>query len=236
MGDLRVVRLLPRLGPAPADAQPVQQGAEPLAADRGHDLLLDEVVAQFAQRPASHADQGYRAGDGDLGYLLQDGGPEAARFTGAARPGIPGDAVEAVLVEAVDDDPHPLRGAVAAGGDVAVADAAPAEQDDPGVPTVDRTGLLPLQPVQLLLFVRPQGSYLDLVHGPSPRFLMLAHLGVETVFITIYLPSGIRRETAFPVTALVECPECKNTYPLPSDFRMGVINKSLGATRTATGR
>src|SRR5262249_14459638 len=146
LDKLRVGRLLPSLGATPADAQPVQQRAQPRAADGGDDRLLDEVVAQLGQRPAGHADQGHGAGDGDLGDLLEDIGLEAAGLCLAAHPGVPEDAVEATLVEAVDDDANPLGRTVTPLPDVTVFEPAARQQDDSGMPAVDAVGLLPLQP------------------------------------------------------------------------------------------
>jgi hypothetical protein len=83
--------------------------------------------------------------------------------------GIPGDALQAVRIEAVDDLPHPLRGAAGLRGDVAVAQAAAGEQDDAGVPAVDGVGALALEAVQLPVFLGPQGAYHNSVHGLSPH-------------------------------------------------------------------
>jgi hypothetical protein len=47
--------------------------------------------------------------------------------------GIPGDGVDAAIVEAVDDLADPLRRAVDALGDLSIADLAPRKKDDPGV-------------------------------------------------------------------------------------------------------
>lgn len=141
-----------------------QQGAQRLQADRGDDLLLDEVVAQLGERPAGHPDERLGAGQGHLGDLLAHVGQEPARLGVGVQPGVPDDTAQPVLVEAVDQGPDSLGRVPHASGDLAVGDAAPAEQDDSGAPAVHR-----LSRWTSLCSVGPERAYLNGVHGPSPR-------------------------------------------------------------------
>src|SRR5207249_11243632 len=97
--------------------------------------------------------------------LLPDVSQELPRRPAGLVEGIPGNAVQAVPVEAVDDRADPLRGAVGAVGDGAVTQAAPGEQHDPGMAAVDGVGPLAFHAEQFLLFVRAQRAYSNLVHG-----------------------------------------------------------------------
>jgi hypothetical protein len=163
--DVGVVRLLPGLGPAQAHVLAAEQGAQPPQADGRDHPLLDQVAAQLGRRPTVHAGQGHGGAQGHLGDLLGQLGGEAAGPGRGLHPGVPGDAVQAVGVEAVDDAADPLGRAVHAGGDGAVGHATAGEQDDAGMPAVDGVGTLALEAVQFLLFVGPQRSYPNLVHG-----------------------------------------------------------------------
>lgn len=166
--ELRVFRILPRLGVPPFDLVSPQDLPQPLDGDRLDDLLLDQVIAQLRQRPDAHADQLLRWREGDLGDLLDHVGDELARDE-LARPAVaqrrvPGDRVNASVIEAVDDLPHPLRRAVDAIGDLAVANSAARQQNDASVPAVDRVGQLPFHASQRPAFPRPQLPCRDLVH------------------------------------------------------------------------
>src|SRR5262249_50567139 len=118
-----------------------------------------------------------------LGDLLDDVGAEAARSARDVQVGMPADGVQATVIEAVEDDTHPLRRAAQTPGDVAVADAAGGQQEDAGALGVDGVFALAFHPAEFLLLVRAERAYLNFVHGPSPRLSMVAHHNVETVFI-----------------------------------------------------
>jgi len=167
-GEIGISRFLPGLGAAQANLPAVQALPQPLHADVGHDLLFDQVVTQLGERPLVHADQSLGRRRGHFGNLLAHVRQELAWRIPRLPPGIPHDAAEAVLVEAMNNVAHPGRRAVHTGGDLAVGHVAARQQDDTGMPTVHRIDTLTLHPAQLLLFIGAQRAYNNCVHVEPP--------------------------------------------------------------------
>jgi len=109
----------------------------------------------FGDRPLAHADERDRRTQGDLGDAFANIGGKHA-FGAYLEPRVPGDAVDAVIVEAMDDGPNPLGRVADACGDVTVANTATGQQHDPCVQIVHTIGALMFHTEQTLLFMRAQ--------------------------------------------------------------------------------
>src|SRR5262249_12159742 len=165
----RVGRFLPGLGAPQADLAPVQELPEPFDADGGHNALLDQVGTQLGQRPLIHADKDLGRRQRHLADLLAEVGRKLPRGVADLPVRVPGNALDAVGVEAMDDDSDPLRRTIGLLGNGATAQAAAGQQDDARVQAVDGVAVLTLHAKQLLLLMRAKGAYDDLVHVEPPR-------------------------------------------------------------------
>src|SRR5205807_7715303 len=84
------------------------------------------------------------------------------------KPGKPGDAVDAVVVETMDDLSHPLGGTANHLGNDTIVPLADGEHDDAGIATVHGIAPLPFQPAKFNLFVRTKRAYPNSVfHGDT---------------------------------------------------------------------
>lgn len=113
----------------------MQDFAEPTDADVSDDLLFDEILTQFGQRPLGHADEGDGGRQGDFRDVFANVDGEHTCRTDL-KPGKPGDAVDAVVVEPMNDLPHPLDGTADHFSNDAIAALADGEHDDAGIATV----------------------------------------------------------------------------------------------------
>src|SRR5580704_12430864 len=109
----------------------MQGFAKPTDADVRHDLLLDKIETQLGYRPLAHADQSDGRTKGDLRDPLANVSGKDA-FGAYLEPRIPGDANDALIVEAMDDLAHPLHRAIDQAGNTAIGHSAGREQNDPG--------------------------------------------------------------------------------------------------------
>src|SRR5438445_3493099 len=100
-------RFFPGLGPTQPDLAAVQKLPEPFDADAGMDLLLDEIVPQLGQRPLIHADKGLGRRQSHFRDLLAEIGSKLPRRIADLPIGIPGDTVDAVGVETMNDGSGP---------------------------------------------------------------------------------------------------------------------------------
>src|SRR5271166_6518070 len=86
------------------------------------------------------------------------------------KPRIPGDAVDAVLVETMNNLPHPLHGAADHFGDSPIRAATDGEHDHAGITAVDGIAPLSLQAAKFALFERAERAYSNSVfHGDTSR-------------------------------------------------------------------
>ena len=212
--EVGIVRFFPGFRASPADAALPQQGTQMLDADRGHHALFDQVLPQLRQRPLVHADQLLGRRQHDLNDPFDEIGEELAWLAGVVLvERIPGDAVDPLGIEAVDDDSYPLRRAVGQRGDVAVGHAAGREQDDSCVSAIDLAGQLSFHLVQLPPFIRPELSCSNLIQLRSPRNTFACVQYVETssiapttfaqaLYSQIVTNLIVKRETLQPETAL----------------------------------
>src|SRR5205807_4595195 len=106
---------------------------KPFDADVGHDALLDQIGTQLGQRPLRHADESLGRRRSHLADLFAEIGRELPRRVADLPIRVPGDAVDAVVVEAADDGPNPLRRTIDTLTDGATAQAAARQQDDAGI-------------------------------------------------------------------------------------------------------
>src|SRR5262249_5190692 len=84
------------------------------------------------------------------------------------KPGIPGDAVDAVVVEKMNDLSHPLHGAADHFGDDPIRAATDRAHDQAGIATGYGTSPLLLQAAKFDLFVRAKRAYPNYVfHGDT---------------------------------------------------------------------
>ena len=166
--EFGIVRFLPGFRAPPPEAMAPQDLAEPLQRDRRDDFLLDEIVAQLCQRPDAHADELPRRRERDLADPFDDVRRELPWSTATAEVGIPGDAVDPGIVEAMDDLSDPLGAQPDSLRDLPVAKSATREQNHSRSTAVDRIRQLPFQPLQLPAFVRSQPPCHNLVHLGAP--------------------------------------------------------------------
>lgn len=126
------------------------------------------------------------------------------------KPRIPSDAVDAVVIEAMDDLPHPLDAATDRLRNHPIGRMVAGNQDDPGVATVHGVAPQVFQAVQLDLFIRAKRAYLNSVfHGTPPEAKPLCMpLGVSysnpsfaAAHKSPYV-NGLRRESCQLKTAL----------------------------------
>src|SRR5947209_16081433 len=101
----------------------MQDFAKPTDADVSNDFLLDQIETQLGYRPLTHADERDGRTKGDLRDPFANVGGKDA-FGTHLEPRIPGDAGDAMIVETMDDQPHPLYRAIDQGGDPAIGHAA----------------------------------------------------------------------------------------------------------------
>jgi len=156
--------VLPGLGVPPLHFAFAQDLMKATDADRGDNLLFDEISPQLGKRPAVHADQGPGRGQGDLDDLLGGLSKEPAWTTMTAVVGTPCDAIEPGVVEPMADDPHPLRRTVDPLGDLPVGHSAHRQQDDASVTTIDSVRTLTFHAVQLEPFIRLELPCSDRIH------------------------------------------------------------------------
>lgn len=108
--ELRVVALLPRLGPPELNLSLVQNGPKRLKADRRNDLLLDDIFPQFLKRPAFE-----RAAEKvgwALGGFRNKGSVVFGKLQRSARAGFRLESLKAALVKFLDDGSHMMLGVV----------------------------------------------------------------------------------------------------------------------------
>src|SRR5262249_28121834 len=163
--EQRICRFFPGLGAMQSDLAAVQKLPQPLDADVGHNVLFDQVFAQLGQRPLRHADERLGRRQRHFADLLAQIRRKLPRRVADLPVRVPGNAVDAVVVETVDDDPSPLRRTVDALADVTAPQAAARQQNDAGMQAIDGVAMLAFHAQQLLLFMRAQGAYDNLVHG-----------------------------------------------------------------------
>src|SRR5579871_2201160 len=135
LGKEWIGRFLPSLGPAQTHLVATQDFAQPADADVGHDLLLDQILTQFRHRSLGHANKSDGRREGDFCDVLANSGGEHAGGT-YLKPGIPGDAVDAKFVKAMNDLPHPRYRAADHFRDGAIRAATDSEQNHAGIATV----------------------------------------------------------------------------------------------------
>src|SRR5205807_9548374 len=124
------------------DLAAVQELPKPFDADVGHDALLDQIGTQLGQRPLRHADESLGRRQSHLADLFAEIGRELPRRVADLPIRVRGDAVDAGVVEAVDEGPNPLRRTIDTLTDGATAQAAGREQDDGGMKATDGGAVL----------------------------------------------------------------------------------------------
>src|SRR5579872_2238413 len=210
LGKQRIGGFFPGLGPPQTHFVAAQDFAKPTDADVGHDLLLDQILTQFRHGPLRHADERDRRRQGDFGDVLANLGGEHAGGT-HLKPGIPGDPVDARIVETMKDLPHPLHGAADHFGDDAIGAATDGEQDHAGIAAVHGIAPLPHQAAEFDLFVWAKPAYSNYVfHGDTsrenpqhtPLEVSYSNPSVAAARKSSYF-NGLRRETCQLKTALV---------------------------------
>jgi hypothetical protein len=127
------------------------------------------LATTFCSRPLRHADERDRRRQSDFRDLLAQVGGEHPRGT-HLKPGIPGDAIDTVVIEAMDDLPHPLHGTAGHFRNDPIRSLADREHDDAGVTTVHGISPLSFQTAKLDLLIRAHRAYLNSVfHGDISR-------------------------------------------------------------------
>lgn len=188
---------------SPADATLAQQLSQPGKTDVAENLLFDEVLPQLGQRPLVHANQHAGRREGDLGDLFGQLGSELPRSARDVEGGIRDDPLDAIVIETVEDRPHPSGRAIDQPGDLPVLYAASREEDDAGVTAIDLIAQLPFQPPEFLVFPRAKRPCLNAIHdgvsvfGVSEshdevrtRRLSPARVGPKMARITAFLGAG----------------------------------------------
>src|SRR5436190_6973330 len=145
----------------------MQDFTQPANADMGHDLLFDQILPQFRQRPLRHANErdGRRQSDGsDL--FTSVAGKHACRPS--LKPRTIGDAIDAIVIETMNDLPHPGGRAIDHLGDGGILHVARRKHDDPGVAAIDGIASLSFQASEFDLFIGSKGAYSDSVIHDAP--------------------------------------------------------------------
>ena len=137
---LRIVRLFPRFGVSPAHLTPAKQKAQPLQADLADDLLLDQILPQFRQRPLRHTDELLRRREGHFRDLLDEVRRERCGTARTMKVRKPLDSCHTSRVEAVNDDSDPLGRVSDPLGDFPVANSSRREENNSCAATVDLIG------------------------------------------------------------------------------------------------
>ena len=120
----------------------------------GYNLLGDQILPEFGQRPNAHADQGLGRRKGNLTNLLHDVGQKFSRTGATTIIWIPRNGLDSSLIKSVNDLANPSATAVATFGNSAIGAAAAREQDNPGVSAIDSVGQLVFHTFKLSTFPR----------------------------------------------------------------------------------
>src|SRR4030042_650075 len=181
--ELRVLRVLPRLGMTPVNFAPPQHLTPPFQGYRRKNLLLQQVRSQLLQRPNTHPDQLLRRRKGHFANLFHHIRKEFSRSRWGTVIRIPRDRLDTAAVEPMEDLAYPCRGTAAVFRDRMVRTSTARQQNNSRMTAVDGISQLSFHTFELLSLPGPKLPCHNSVHSAFSTFGRLLHAAkVENLY------------------------------------------------------